>query len=59
VAQIHSIKRRLTPSGKPQFDAEYAGRGHADRFWALALACRNERGPGPDDVVEFSARIIG
>ncbi|HBQ14886.1 MAG TPA: terminase, partial [Myxococcales bacterium] len=34
VSQIHSIKRRFTPSGNVSFDAERTGRGHADRFWA-------------------------
>ena len=31
------------PSGRVSFDAERTSRGHADGFWALALACRNER----------------
>jgi phage FluMu gp28-like protein len=39
VSQIHSVKRRVLPSGKVSFDAERTGRGHADRFWAIALAC--------------------
>ena len=48
VGQIHSIKRRVLPSGKVSFDAERTTRrGHADRFWAIALACQKERGPGP------------
>src|SRR5205823_1190012 len=40
VAQIHSIRRLVTPSGRTSFDAEHDGRSHADRFWAVALACR-------------------
>lgn len=46
VAQIHAIRKTLTPSGKASFDAERgagAGSGHADRFWALVLACQKER----------------
>lgn len=61
VAQIHSVKRRLTPSGKPSFEVERdeVGRGHADRFWAVALACRKERGPLPGAVPEIGVRVIG
>ena len=61
VAQTHSVKRRLTPSGKPSFEVERdeVGRGHADRFWAVALACRKERGPMPGAMAEISVRILG
>jgi phage FluMu gp28-like protein len=61
VAQVHSIKRRLTPSGKPSFEVERdeVARGHADRAWAVMLACRKERGPQPGDVIEVGVRIIG
>ena len=44
IAQIHSIKRRVLPSGKVSFDAERTGKGHADKFWAIALACQKRRG---------------
>lgn len=61
VAQTHSVKRRITPSGKPSFEVERdeVGRGHADRFWAVALACRKERGPLPGTVPEINVRVIG
>ncbi len=61
VAQLHSIKRRLTPSGKPSFDVESdeVSRGHADRAWAVILACRKERGPQPGDVIEIGVRVLG
>jgi phage FluMu gp28-like protein len=61
VAQIHSIKRRLTPTGKPSFEPEREeiGRGHADRFWSVALACKKERGPLPGAVPEVHVRVIG
>ncbi len=61
VAQIHSVKKRLTPSGKPSFEVERdeVGRGHADRFWAVALACRKERGPMPGAMPEINVRVIG
>jgi hypothetical protein len=61
VAQIHSIKRRLTPTGKPSFEPEREeiGKGHADRFWSVALACQKERGPLPGALPEVHVRVIG
>ncbi len=61
VSQIHSVKRRVLPSGKVSFDAERTNRGHADRFWAIALACQKERGggAGASGGVVIGARIIG
>ncbi len=59
VSQVHSIKRRVLPSGKVSFDAERTGRGHADRFWAIALACQKERGPAPSRAPEIGVRVIG
>jgi phage FluMu gp28-like protein len=61
VSQIHSIKKRLTPSGKPAFEVERdeVGRGHGDRYWSVALACQKERGPLPGAVTEIHVRIIG
>ena len=61
VAQIHSIKRRVLPSGKVSFDAERTGRGgHADRFWAIALACQKERGTGrAGGTTEIGVRVVG
>lgn len=58
VSQIHSIKRRVLPSGNVSFEAERTNRGHADSFWAIALACQKERGPRVlEGAVE--ARILG
>jgi phage FluMu gp28-like protein len=61
VSQIHSVKRRITPSGKAAFEVERdeVGHGHADRFWAVALACQKERGPMPGAVPEINVRILG
>jgi len=60
VGQVHSIKRRVLPSGKVSFDAERTGRkGHADRFWAIALACQKERGPARPRETEIGVRVIG
>ena len=36
---LHSVRMTLTASGNPRFDAERSEAGHADRFWALGLAC--------------------
>ena len=59
VSQVHAIKRRVLPSGKVSFDAERTARGHADRFWAIALACQRERGPAPSRGTEIGVRVIG
>ena len=59
IGQIHSIKRRVLPSGKVSFDAERTHKGHADKFWAIALACQKERGPDPSKSVEIGVRVIG
>ncbi|AKQ68218.1 Terminase, ATPase subunit [Myxococcus hansupus] len=59
VGQIHSIKRRVLPSGKVSFDAERTNRGHADKFWAVALACQRERGPERRGTGEIGVRVIG
>ncbi len=60
VGEIHSIKRRILPSGKVSFDAERTVRGgHADKFWAIALACQKERGPAAAPEAEISVRVIG
>jgi len=36
---LHSIRMTRTAAGNPRFDAQRSEAGHADRFWALALAC--------------------
>jgi hypothetical protein len=42
------------------FDAERSTRGgHADRFWAIALACQKERGMAPSRVTEIGVRVLG
>ncbi len=45
---LHSVRRLSTSSGNIRFDAESSEKGHADRFWALALAlyaCSTNAGP--------------
>ena len=35
---LHSVRRITTASHNIRFDADHSENGHADRFWALALA---------------------
>lgn len=60
VSQIHSIKRTVLPSGKVGFDSQRSAKnGHADKFWAVALACQQERREGPRVVADVTARVLG
>lgn len=58
VGQIHSIEKKVLPSSKVSYDAKRTSSGHADRFWAIVLACQKDRHfaqiPG-----RVSVRIIG
>jgi phage FluMu gp28-like protein len=36
----HSVRRRVTAAGPARYEASRSGAGHADRFWAAALAVR-------------------
>lgn len=48
IAQIHSIKKSVTPGGRVLFESEGENiKGHADRFWACALAVQKERAVAP------------
>lgn len=38
-ADLHSVTRTVGPTGTPRLGSERVGGSHADRFWALALAC--------------------
>jgi phage FluMu gp28-like protein len=58
VREIHSIKKSITATGKARFDAERTVEGHADRFWASALACQKPRGE-VRVVGEIGAHVIG
>lgn len=61
VAQIHSVGRQITAGRRPSFEVERdeVGRGNADRFGAVAPACRKERGPMPGAVPEIGVRVLG
>ncbi len=45
-AALGAIKRYITPAGNVRFDAERTDAGHADHFWALALALHAADEPG-------------
>ncbi len=38
-ADLHSVQKTAGVTGAPRLVADGGGDGHADRFWALALAC--------------------
>lgn len=42
---LHSVRKLATAAGNIRFDAERTGDGHADRFWALALAAHAAAAP--------------
>ena len=45
---LHAVRAEAGPTGAPRLLAERSGTdGHADRFWALALACAAAAGAGP------------
>jgi phage FluMu gp28-like protein len=56
-ADINSVKRYVTPAGNVRFDAEHTDRGHADRFWALAMAVNAASEPEPH--FENLAGLVG
>jgi phage FluMu gp28-like protein len=37
-ASLHAVRRMATATGHFRFDADRTEKGHADEFWALALA---------------------
>lgn len=45
---LHSVKREAGATGAPRLSAERTVHGHADRFWAMALACGAAAGGRPD-----------
>ncbi len=47
INDIHSIKKMVTIAGNIRFDAERNQSGHADRYWALALAVHAASSSGP------------
>ncbi len=52
-ADLHRVQRVMSATGMPRFLAERDGAGHADRFWALALAV--SAASSPPAPIEFEA----
>ncbi len=54
---IHAVKRLTTATGNARFDAERTEAGHADEFWAQALALAAGACPsGPIEAETFDLR---
>ena len=51
-ADLRSIRKQVTSCGNIRFSGERTANGHADRFWALALALRAAKNVG-----QFSAAL--
>lgn len=47
-ADLHAVQRTVGPTGIPRLNAERDANGHADRFWALALAVTAADAGAPD-----------
>ena len=54
VIEVGIVKRR----GLVPLSSSARGRGHADRFWALALACQKERADFQSNACEIGVTII-
>lgn len=50
-SDLRAIKKTTTAAGNIRFDADRSENGHADRFWALALAIH--AGANPSGPMEF------
>lgn len=60
LTEIHSVERRVTAAGRPVFEApRTAAKGHADRLWAIAMACQKEREDSASASSTVTAHIIG
>jgi phage FluMu gp28-like protein len=56
-ADLNAVKRFVTPGGNVRFDAEHTDKGHADRFWALALVLSAASAPAPQFAEQ--AALVG
>lgn len=59
VADFHSITRKISASGKAVYDAPRDNGGHADAFWAIALAVQREQAEPTYRGGIVTCRIIG
>lgn len=58
VTQIHSIKQKITSAGNTIFDAERNRHHHADKMWAIGMACYRKR-ERKSTVPEVGSRVLG
>ncbi len=56
-ADLRAIKKSATASGHVRFDADRGPGGHADRFWALALALHAARTPQKASHYEGAGKL--
>lgn len=59
IRQLHSIERHAGAAGRVAIDAPSTRRGHADRFWAVALACQKERAAVAGRAAVVTATVVG
>lgn len=61
VSHIHAIRKTYTHAGNVVFDVDGSDKsaGHADIFWALALACQMQRNVNYREEDQFGVTIIG
>lgn len=58
-SDLRSIKKTTTAAGNVRFEADRGKNGHADRFWALALAVHAGANPGgPIEYETVSSRTM-
>jgi phage FluMu gp28-like protein len=58
---VQSVKRYVTSVGNVRFDAARTDAGHADEFWALALAIQaasEKRGYVPASECDIAGRTV-
>jgi phage FluMu gp28-like protein len=59
-ADLRAVKKETTAAGNVRFAADRGTNGHADRFWALALALHaGSRLAPPGDIVAFGSERTG
>lgn len=59
-ADLRRVRKTVTAAGNIRFMAEAGDDGHADRFWALALALHAAGGPaGPVEYESVASRRLG
>ena len=52
-ADLRQLTKQVTPAGNVRFTAERTADGHADRFWALALA--KHAASAPNGAIEYTS----